>query len=385
MVLLFFAMKGFFMTKREVNIDGAVNRETAMMLLQELRDMEERLVDETMANEVRSTFSCKYVRPKYNNPLYNTRRAEAPWYNFRSRKVKQSMIAYSGMRIYPEPRMSNDISISQHVTIVAHLTIDRLIRLRTLIARIDATTTRVSVAVYVPHHLKTIFWGNHRKAREEVYEEIGCGLSSSGYLMKGSMGDEGRGCSFVDVHIVYVDTVDQTNAWCVDFKGITSVTPDVCLYYPIQQLRNIAMSFVRTEYTMSIDIDFIPSSHGLFSRALTEIRKFEHKIGRNPRRAFVINLQDSVCDSSGTFDGCKPGGMLMPDHPSHAPSYKTPIPWIESKEPQAVNYEFAYEPYFVSVTEELPLYDERFWCKSIVTQEAFLLSQLNNVVYACKL
>jgi hypothetical protein len=276
----------------------------------------------------------------------------------------------------------DSLAIGQRVTIVAHLTIDRLIRLRTLIGRLDPRTTRVSAAIFVPHHLKTAFWSNHRRAREEVYEEIGCGIKSAvgGTVWRGIgastevKGERGERCSFVDVHIVYVDTVDQSNAWCVDVWGGTGVTPDACLYYPIQQLRNIAMSYVRTQYLLSIDVDFIPSSYGLFAQALREMRSFDEKNGPDPKRVWVVNLQGSTCDSSGTFDGCTPGGMLLPDHPSHAPSYQTPVPWHSSKEPQPVEYQFAYEPYFIGSTADLPLYDERFWCEwLIIVFAAFFL------------
>jgi hypothetical protein len=179
-------------------------------------------------------------------------------------------------------------------------------------------------------------------------------------------------CPFVDVHIVYVDTVDQSNAWCVDVYGGTGITPDACLYYPIQQLRNIAMSYVRTKYVLSIDVDFIPSSYGLFARALGEMRKFEREQGGvDQKRVWVVNLRDASCDASGTFDGCTPGGMLMPDHPSHAPSYKTPVPWHDSKGPQRVEYEFAYEPYFIGRAEDLPLYDERFWYGNDKVQQVY--------------
>ena len=86
---------------------------------------------------------------------------------------------------------------------------------------------------------------------------------------------------------------------------------------------------------------------------------------------WVINLRDSVCDSSGNFEGCKPQGMLMPDHPSHAPSYKTSLPWQESAEPQPIDYEFAYEPYFIGRTDDLPLYDERFWYGNDKVQQCY--------------
>ena len=341
----------------------------ARELARELRDLEERLATEIMANEIESTFTCEGVKAQVLKPLYGTRHATAPWYNFRTRQYNRHapMLPYSGLRIYPEPRLSrrSTVASKQRLTIVVHLAIDHLILLRTLIGRLDDRTTGVSASVFVPHHLKTAFWSNHRNAREEVYEEIGCQEKARGRSAReadgaggGGGGEEEDRCPFIDIHIVYADTIDRSHGWC------TGATPDACLYYPVQQLRNIAMSFVRTQYVVSIDVNFMPSSHGLFARALREMRTYdEEKGGADPKRVWVVNLRDSTCDASGTFDGCTPGGMLLPDHPSHAPSYKTPVPWQDSTEPQPVEYQFAYEPFFIGETEELPLYDERFWCE----------------------
>ena len=344
-----------------------------IVLKQELRNLEERLANEIMANQVLSTFTCENVKAQLLNPLYGAKHAVAPWYNFRARQnSRRTMLAYSGMRIYPEPRMPKNLAMESRLTIAVHLTIDNLIRLRNLIARLDTRTTGVSASIFVPHHLKTAFWGNHRKAREEVHEEIGCGETVQGWSAQqggGARGNEGRGehCPFVDIHIVYADTVDRSNAQCTPGK-----TPRSCLYYPIQQLRNIALSFVQTEYVMTIDMSFIPSSFGLFTRALGEIHKYERKNGVvDSKRVWVINLRESTCDSTGTFDGCTPGGMLLQDHPSYAPSYKTHVPWQDSNEPQPVEYQFAYEPYFIGKTIELPRYDERFWHGNDKVQQCY--------------
>ena len=278
------------------------------------------------------------------------------------------MIPYAGMRIYPEPRMFHGAGIGPHqrLTVATHLTIDRLIRLRTLIGRLDSRTTRVSAAVFIPHHLKTVFLSSHRKARAEIYEEIGCGRMQA----VSAAGSDGQGvplCAFVDVHIIYADTVDQSNSWCEDMYMGKDLEPDSCLYYPIQHLRQYCHCIRTNRVLISIDVNLIPSTRGLFSRALQEMDEYalEHK--PDPKRVWVINIKGSICDASGTFDGCTPGRTLarnMPPSGTHAPLH-------DSKEPHPIEYQFAYEPYFIGRAEDLPLYDERFWYGNDRVQQCY--------------
>ena len=167
------------------------------------------------------------------------------------------MIKYSGLRIHPS-NTAPEPSKSQIITVVAHLSLDRLNRLSTMIHRLNALTTRVSAAIFIPNQFlgtgMGAEWSNITLARREINLQLGC---------KGGR-NALSSCSHVDVHLVYGETVDISHASCEDGR----LPPSRCLFYPIQELRNIATSMVMTPWMVSIDIDFIPSSPGFVSKGL---------------------------------------------------------------------------------------------------------------------
>ena len=347
-----------------------------------IREVERRLDGEIMSNAFRGEFSprmCSEAKRQLIAPppplaayaadrrsASTSNRPQAPWYAFRARPhTKKSqhldVIEYSGLRIYPAlSSVASQPYHSQMITVVAHLTVDRLERLSTFIHRLDASTTRVSAAIYVPNNFVDQGWSDVTAARHKIGLQLGC------------REENGKSeCPNVDVHVVYGDTVDIAHASCKDGR----LPPSRCLFYPIQELRNVALSMVRTAFVFSIDIDFIPSARGLFKRAMRMIQDHgsdgsgggggAEGLGgdtgpRNKKRVYVINLKDSRCGESGNFDDCKATDFLMPDHPAQSPSYTTKIAWAQSTAPQEVQYRLAYEPYFIGPTADLPRYDERF-------------------------
>ena len=150
-----------------------------------MHDMERRLDGEIMANSFREEFT-DMMCSEAKRQLVATPRAlatyalaaqsvskpnapmapEAPWFAFRTTspldtKTHVGMIEYSGLRIYPAlMKTASKLTPTQAVTIVAHLTVDRLNRLETFIRRLDASTTRVSAAIFVPKYLLDEGWSN---------------------------------------------------------------------------------------------------------------------------------------------------------------------------------------------------------------------------------
>ena len=313
-----------------------------------MREVERRLRSEIIANEIRHTFTenmCNKAKQELENPVISRSgsRRLSPWYTFRASQGNYSgMIMYSGLRIYPSvPTSASAPTSEQVVTIVAHLTIDRLSRLAEFTHRLDTKSTRVSAAIFIPMYLMTEEWKDVDLARKKIAAQLGC-------VKKGRM------CDSVDIHVVYGDTVDTSYTSCADSR----LPPTNCLIYPIQELRNIATSMVKTVYMFSVDIDFIPSSIGLFKRAMAMIQLNEG--WAKEKKVYVVTLKDSQCGQSGKFEDCKPLDYMMPDHPAQAPSYMTRVKWEQSTVPQEVEYKFAYEPYFLGPTANMPRYDERF-------------------------
>jgi len=138
--------------------------------------------------------------------------------------------------------------------------------------------------------------------------------------------------------------------------------------YPINALRNLAMSHAATELVFLLDVDFVPSA-GLL-RELGHDHRLLHQL-KTTRTALVIpafevspdhRLPRQQAALSSLLGGCSPPAA-SPFHCSHFPAGHTPTDfarWLTASERYAVEYALNFEPYVVVSRKWLPLYDERF-------------------------
>jgi len=137
--------------------------------------------------------------------------------------------------------------------------------------------------------------------------------------------------------------------------------------YPINALRNLALSQARTELVFLLDVDFVPSagllrdltrqpallSHLAANKAALVVPAFEvsprHRLPAQ-QAALAALAASSPPQASGFHTGHFPVG--------HAPTDFAR--WFTSARPYEVAYEESYEPYVVASKRWLPAYDERF-------------------------
>lgn len=136
------------------------------------------------------------------------------------------------------------------------------------------------------------------------------------------------------------------------------------MFYPVNYLRNIALSNVRTKYVFLDDVDFLPS-FGLHSKLRTYCK---HLLNTDKKRALVIpafetsehnliypaNKTDLLKFINSTLvttycPSCK--------HQTHAPTkYKH---WYTSSFPYEIDWAYHFEPYVV-VKSDVTHYSRRF-------------------------
>jgi len=137
--------------------------------------------------------------------------------------------------------------------------------------------------------------------------------------------------------------------------------------YPINALRNLAVSQARTELVFLLDVDFVPSagllrdltrqstllSHLTASKAALVLPAFEvnsrHRLPR--QQAALAALTSSSPPQASGF------------HIDHFPVGHAPTDfarWFSAGRPYEVAYEENFEPYIIASRKWLPAYDERF-------------------------
>ncbi|XP_044173578.1 glycosyltransferase-like protein gnt13 isoform X1 [Acropora millepora] len=144
--------------------------------------------------------------------------------------------------------------------------------------------------------------------------------------------------------------------------------------YPINRLRNIAISNAKTQFIFLVDVDFIPSPDlEIFARH--HILDYNERInGTNDKLAFVVPAFDGarnllIRDLPETKEELigmvKSKDKLAPFRKVESPlshSNTNYIKWYQTNEPYEVrSYQDKYEPYLIlRRTPELPFYDQRF-------------------------
>lgn len=146
--------------------------------------------------------------------------------------------------------------------------------------------------------------------------------------------------------------------------------------YPINRLRNVAVSRAVTDLIFNLDVDFVPSP-GLHDRIVAAVSAATLATNKE-KVAFVVpaveitagNVIESLDFSNGdlaahrALRSAMEKGEASPFHVGHYPRGHLPTAlneaWFSASAPYEVDYVEGYEPYVVAPREQLPPFDARF-------------------------
>ncbi|XP_072173971.1 uncharacterized protein [Diadema setosum] len=159
----------------------------------------------------------------------------------------------------------------------------------------------------------------------------------------------------IDLTLVYSNTMDDV--------------------YPINYMRNVAISHSKTKYILLLDADFLPSPT-LHNHFLQVIEQWPTAQGDGEMKtAFVVPAFDYIDDQEAHASLPATKAELIQLMKQDPPTvsifrfYESPLShgptnyaqWYTASEPyHTVYYEDKYEPYLILQKSEMPMYDERF-------------------------
>lgn len=158
----------------------------------------------------------------------------------------------------------------------------------------------------------------------------------------------------------FIDTLTNQIQCTNHLLSITVVEP-ITPVYPINYLRNLAISKVQTEYTLLIDADLVPSP-----LALETIENHLRKCGVNDTvyviPVFETSKRVSIGDKKRLERLYNRGHVLgyKSNHQKRSHGSTDLSKWFLSNEKYTVQYEARYEPYIVMKTSIDIKHDERF-------------------------
>jgi len=137
-------------------------------------------------------------------------------------------------------------------------------------------------------------------------------------------------------------------------------------YYPINNLRNLALTEVRSKYVFLLDIDFTISA-ALDVEVTTQMQEMLN----SGRKALVVPALEPIgCYGRAGEDLtpsdiniCMKQGTVTAFHTGHfaAGHSATDLDrWVKATSPYQVQYQHCYEPYIIMRKDQVPRYDERF-------------------------
>uniref|UniRef100_A0A7S3CWR7 Uncharacterized protein n=1 Tax=Palpitomonas bilix TaxID=652834 RepID=A0A7S3CWR7_9EUKA len=138
--------------------------------------------------------------------------------------------------------------------------------------------------------------------------------------------------------------------------------------YPINKLRNVALSAAPTDMVFLVDADFVPSPNLYPSISdednfaqICDLMEAKRSVLVVP--AFEIEKRAAYPSTMEELRDALNGGTAHVFHEQHfaAGHSATDTPrWLYSQAPYEVKYEVNYEPYIIAKKSTLPHYDERF-------------------------
>eukprot|EP00026_Physarum_polycephalum_P011009 Phypoly_transcript_11200.p1 GENE.Phypoly_transcript_11200~~Phypoly_transcript_11200.p1 ORF type:complete len:366 (+),score=38.93 Phypoly_transcript_11200:29-1126(+) len=162
-----------------------------------------------------------------------------------------------------------------------------------------------------------------------------------------------------DFHAAELIKLHQSNENLRKYADLHIVFEISKLPYPANHLRNVALINARTEYVITLDVDFIPNRD-----MHTQLKKAARELS-SEKEVFVI----AAFESDTTFPDTKPE-LLAADNTkvfqvhyykgTHAHSPTNYKKWYAADSSYETFYEYSYEPYYLIRRKFCPLFDERF-------------------------
>ncbi|XP_072019743.1 xylosyl- and glucuronyltransferase LARGE1-like isoform X2 [Amphiura filiformis] len=244
---------------------------------------------------------------------------------------KQQAVSFHSEQIFT----SDLTEITEEVTLVTHVSMDRIDILQRTIEHWNGP---LSVVLFVP---------TKSKSEDENHEW-------KRYYIKKKLKDT-KFQTKCDLTAFYAKTVDDD--------------------YPINYLRNKAISQAKTQYLLLLDADFIPSPN-LEQSFQSTLRGFKPSLPQT-KVAYVVpafeyseDAKEPLRDPPSSKEELKEkifgvGANIIPFRHFISPESHRPTDyraWYTSKEPyKVINYEDKFEPYIIiRKTSDLPLFDENF-------------------------
>ncbi|KAI9494528.1 glycosyl-transferase for dystroglycan-domain-containing protein [Zychaea mexicana] len=239
---------------------------------------------------------------------------------------REIIVAHTGT----QPSSSSDPSSSYDVTLVSQFSVNRL---DVFTQVLDAWPGPVSVAIYLTEPNDV----NQFKSFFAIPANV---------------------IQYSRVHIVVVKP-DYTN-------------PDR-LKYPINHLRNLAITAATTSHVFVMDADFTPSAN-FYAHAHAELLSALGERGTYSRTAMVIpcyailesHKDDPLPQNTAELSTLVSDGIAYITDPGtgHGPTLATSMQLLNGGGPDSLYYEVCYEsqwePYYIVPRETTPLYDARF-------------------------
>lgn len=135
-------------------------------------------------------------------------------------------------------------------------------------------------------------------------------------------------------------------------------------YYPVNRLRNIALSQVKTPYVFLCDVDFMPN-FGMYEQLKKHVESIDIS---DHKKALVVpafetyfpnlNFPDNKADllSNMKLGNIRPFRLEL--NSPHGPTNYTK--WEKADTPYKVFYKLYYEPYLV-LPKDMPIYYQQFY------------------------
>jgi hypothetical protein len=123
---------------------------------------------------------------------------------------------------------------------------------------------------------------------------------------------------------------------------------------PLNMLRNVAWKNSKTEYVLTLDVDFVPSEN--IQAVLKKHEKLmEEKL--QEKSVFILPTFHYKCKDEKEISTCVQDEPVFEDKPSQQPTNYTR--WYAAQDVYQVQYKFLYEPYFIGSTN-MTKFDETF-------------------------
>lgn len=166
-------------------------------------------------------------------------------------------------------------------------------------------------------------------------------------------------CPRTTFHVLEVQKLHKSNDNLLNYADFHIVYEAEKYPYPANHLRNVALINARTDFVLTLDVDFIPnpSMHEQLKKeaaTMSTTQKEIHIIAAfESDSLFPDTKRELKAKSKEVFQV-----HLYKGRHAHEPTDYTQ--WYKTNNRYQIQYQYSYEPYYVIRRSLCPLFDERF-------------------------